>query len=135
MGVCTDTARGLLIPSLRPRLIPITSTIPTTVDTTDMARGLLMPSLRPRLIPITSMATDSQLMDTTDMARGLLMPNLRLRLIPTTSPIPTTDTAMVFMARGLLMPSLSPMSSTVTTDTHMATESNQREPKFAHVHY
>merc|ERR1711972_338095 len=103
------------------------------------ARGLLMPSLRPRLIPITSMATDSQLMDTTDMARGLLMPSLRLRLIPTTSPIPTTDTAMVFMARGLLMPSLRPrlipMSSTVTTDTHMATESNQREPKFAHVHY
>merc|ERR1711881_586836 len=63
----TDTARGLLMLSLRPRLIDTTVAISDTLDTsaTDLdmdmdidtctARGLLMLSLRPRLILTTDM--------------------------------------------------------------------------------
>merc|ERR1711997_438466 len=65
-------ARGVLMPSLRPRLIPTffmadTTAMASAMDTdTDipmatMARGVLMPSLRPRPIPTFFMA------DTTDM--------------------------------------------------------------------
>merc|ERR1712042_270830 len=68
----TTTARGLLMPSLRPRLTQLCSTattvmlailMPTLDCTTDMpdtpmptttARGLLMPSLRPRLTQLCS---------------------------------------------------------------------------------
>merc|ERR1711962_1812352 len=56
------------------------------MDSDTTARGLLMPSLRPRLIPTTlvdttvDMALDTADMGSDTMARGLLM----LRLIPTT---------------------------------------------------
>merc|ERR1712083_617522 len=60
------TARGLLMPSLRPRLIP-TTLVDTTVDIV-----LVMPT--------TDMALDTTDMGSDTMARGLLM----LRLIPTT---------------------------------------------------
>merc|ERR1719516_865157 len=119
----TTLARGLLMPSLRPRLrlillffmVPIMAVwdmpdmdmldlatdIPMPLDTTTLARGLLMPSLRRRLmlillffmVPIMAvwvmpdmdmldLAMDiHMLLDNTTLARGLLMPSPRLRLI------------------------------------------------------
>merc|ERR1712226_537710 len=88
------------------------------VDT--MARGLLMLSPRPRLMPGTDMVafmdTAFQLMAdmamAVTMARGLLMPNPRLGLKPGTDMVAFTDTAFQLMAdmamvdtmaRGLLM--------------------------------
>merc|ERR550519_1513043 len=83
------TARGLLMLSLRPRLI-LTTLVDTMVDTSDMpdisdmdmamdsdtdtdlaiglttARGLLMLSLRPRLIHTTMVDMDSDMPDTSD---------------------------------------------------------------------
>merc|ERR1712055_332499 len=141
----TTMARGLLMPSLRPKLLLIltmgmdthldtmashmvatvnittldpmvdNTAMDTMVDGTTMARGLLMPSLRPKLLLIPTMDMDTPLdtmasnmvatvnittldpmvdntaMDTmvggTTMARGLLMPSLRLKLML----IPTMD--------------------------------------------
>merc|ERR1711879_429896 len=97
-------ARGVLMPSLRPRLIPTffmadTTAMASAMDTdtaTPMAtmatteRGVLRPSLRPRPIPTFFMAdTTATAMDTptdTDTtARGVLM--LILLLLP-----PLSDT-------------------------------------------
>merc|ERR1712178_524455 len=95
------------------------------VDT--MARGLLMLSLRPRLMPGTDMvaSTDmaSQLMadmamvDT--MARGLLMPSPRLRLMLGTDMVAFTDMASQAMvdttARSKILSLTTP---TVSTKVH-----------------
>merc|ERR1712038_1197574 len=75
-----------------------------------MARGVLMPSLRPRLIPTFFMAdttamaldtdTDTPMATMATTARGVLMPSLRPRPIPTffmadtTAMASATDTAM-----------------------------------------
>merc|ERR1712002_336638 len=70
----TDTARGLLMLNLRPRLILTTDTdmvwgtdldMDMAIDTC-MARGLLMLNLRPRLILTTD--TDIMVSDTDTMA-------------------------------------------------------------------
>merc|ERR1712038_1724405 len=108
-------ARGVLRPSLRPRLIPTFF----MVDTTDMAsamdtdtatpmatmatteRGVLRPSLRPRPIPTFFMADTTDMVSATDTAmdtptdtdttaRGVLM------LIPLLLP-PLSDTPMPFL--------------------------------------
>merc|ERR550519_2176953 len=92
------TARGLLMLSLRPRLI-LTTLVDTMVDTSDMpdisdmdmamdsdtdtdlaiglttARGLLMLSLRPRLILTTMVDTDTAAMDSTAMDMDSDMPD------------------------------------------------------------
>merc|ERR1712080_715205 len=85
-----DTARGLLMPSLR--LMPLLR-LDTAADT---ARGRL------RLSPATAMAaTDADMaamaatgVVVTDTARGLLMPSLRLMPLPRL----VTAAAMVVMA-------------------------------------
>merc|ERR1719184_680068 len=103
------TERGLLMLSLRPRLIP--TTCPMVMDIQLMGmdmvfteRGLLMLSQRPSLITMED-TTEFQLMDTTAMERGLLMLSLRPRLIPTTCPmvmdIQFMGMDMVFTERGL----------------------------------
>merc|ERR1712180_273566 len=83
----------------------------TDMDSDATARGLLMPSLRPRPIPTTLvdtmvdmvlvMPTTDMALDTTDMgsdttARGLLM----LRLIPTT--MVDTDMVLATTAMGVV---------------------------------
>merc|ERR1711933_558610 len=93
--------------------------IPMPLDTTILARGLLMPSPRPRLmlillffmVPIMAvwvmpdmdmldLAMDiPMLLDTTTSARGLLMPSLRPRLMLPFSMVPTD---MVDMALDML---------------------------------
>merc|ERR1711875_41470 len=60
--VATDTARGLLMPTM-------VATDMVAMEVTDTARGLLMPML-------TMVATDMAAMEATDMARGLLMPTM-----------------------------------------------------------
>merc|ERR1719369_561448 len=132
-------ARGPLMLSLRPRLIP-TTCMATATQLTAMAttaRGLLMLSLRPRLIPTTRTATQLTAMATT--ARGPLMPSQKpsqrpsLTCTTATRLIPATATAMA-TERGLL--TLSPTMATMGTDTQltaMSTESNLPEPNFAHV--
>merc|ERR1711862_321452 len=95
------------------------------MDMATTARGPLMLSLRPRLIPTTCMATATQLMDMATTARGPLMLSLRPRLIPTTctaTATQLTDMADIFMERGPLMPSQKPSqrpSLTCTTATRL----------------
>merc|ERR1719402_1291490 len=68
----------------------------TMVVLDTMARGLLMLSLRPRLILSTDTDLDMDMAIDTCMARGLLMLNLRPRLILTTDmDIMVSDTDMV----------------------------------------
>merc|ERR1711951_218848 len=75
-------------------MLDLAMDIPMLLDTTILARGLLMPSLRPRLmlillffmVPIMEVwvmpdMDIPMLLDTTTLARGLLMPSPRLRLI------------------------------------------------------
>merc|ERR1711862_221122 len=89
------------------------------------AKGPLMLSLRPRLIPTTCMATATQLTAMATTARGPLMLSLRPRLIPTTctaTATQLTDMADIFMERGPLMPSQKPSqmpSLTCTTATRL----------------
>merc|ERR1712002_519912 len=108
----TDTARGLLMLNLRPRLILTTDTdmvwdtdVDTTVaisDTPDtLATDLDM-----------DMAID------TSMARGLLMLNLRPRLILTTdTDIMVSDTDMVSYMDTMVAISDTPDSDTVCTES------------------
>merc|ERR1711872_1205610 len=63
MADSDTTARGLLMLSLRPRLILTTMVLDTDLDTT--ARGLLMLSLKPRPI-LTTLDTDLDTEDTLD---------------------------------------------------------------------
>merc|ERR1712055_380434 len=77
------TARGLLMPSLRPRLIP-TTLVDTTVDMV-----LVMPT--------TDMALDTTDMGSDTTARGLLM----LRLIPTTMVDTMVDMDMVLATTAM----------------------------------
>merc|ERR1712098_274209 len=77
------TARGLLMPSLRPRLIP-TTLVDTMVDMV-----LVMPT--------TDMALDTMDMGSDTTARGLLM----LRLIPTTMVDTMVDMDMVLATMAM----------------------------------
>merc|ERR1719516_106813 len=105
------TARGLLMLSLRPRLIP-TTLVDTTVDMV-----LVMPT--------TDMALDTTDMGSDTMARGLLM----LRLIPTTMVDTMVDMAMdtmmamdmVFMAT--MDKSIYPHFIPIPLQTHTFSES------------
>merc|ERR1712037_961556 len=78
-------ARGVLMPSLRPRLIPTFFMVDTTamasaMDTdtdTPMAtteRGVLRPSLRPRPIPTFFMADTTDMVSATATAMATRMP-------------------------------------------------------------
>merc|ERR1711931_394512 len=128
-------------------MLELAMDIPMLLDTTTLARGLLMPSLRPRLmlillffmvpIMVVWVMPDMDmldlamgipmLLDTTTLARGLLMPSPRLRLILLFFMVPimavwgmpdmdmqdlAMDTPMLLdittLARGLLMPSPRP---------------------------
>merc|ERR1711989_201800 len=60
--VATDTARGLLMPTM-------VATDTVAMEATDTARGLLM-------LMLTMVATDMVAMEATDTARGLLMPTM-----------------------------------------------------------
>merc|ERR1711951_330445 len=144
MGDTTDMARGPLMPSQRPRLIPTTCTATATQLTAmaTTARGPLMLSLRPRLIPTTCTATATQLTDMADifMERGPQMPSQKPSQKPSQRPSLTCTTATPLTAtamateRGLL--TLSPTMATMATDsqlTAMSTESNLQEPNLADV--
>merc|ERR1711970_136841 len=115
--------------------------IPMPLDTTTLARGLLMPSLRPRLmlIPlffmdpimvdmvwvmpdIRDLAMDiPMLLDTTTLARGLLMPSPRPRLMLILLffmvPMDMADMALVIADMAML-----PLTLTAMLDTHMPGE-------------
>merc|ERR1712034_21154 len=114
----------------------------TDMDLDTMARGLLMPSLRPRLIPTTLedtmvdmvlvMPTTDMALDTMDMgldttARGLLM----LRLIPTTMVDTMVDMAvdtmvdmdMVLAIMAIMDKSIYPYFIPITLQTHTFSES------------
>merc|ERR1719187_1016093 len=100
-------------------MLDLAMDIPMPQDTTILARGLLMPSLRPRLmlillfsmVPIMAvwvmpdmdmldLAMDIlMLLETTTLARGLLMPSPRPRLMLPFSMVPTE---MVDMALAML---------------------------------
>merc|ERR1711915_524630 len=114
MDMDSDTmARGLLMPSLRPRLIP-TTLVDTTVDMV-----LVMPT--------TDMALDTTDMGSDTMARGLLM----LRLIPTTMVDTMVDMAvdtMVAMAMDVVFmatmdKSIYPYFIPIPLQTHTFSES------------
>merc|ERR1719259_1390176 len=90
--VATDTARGLLMPTM-------VATDMVAMEVTDTARGLLM-------LMLTMVATDMAAMVVTDTARGLLMPTM---VATDMVAMEATDTA-----RGLLMPTMVAM---VATDT------------------
>merc|ERR1719334_3023454 len=79
-----STARGLLMLSLRPRLIP-TTLVDTTVDMV-----LVMPTM--------DMALETTDMGSDTMARGLLM----LRLIPTTMVDTMVDMVLATMAMDVV---------------------------------
>merc|ERR1711915_856489 len=72
-----------------------TDTQPMAMATTE--RGLLMLSLRPRLIPTTSMATDTQPMAMATTERGLLMLRPSPRPTPTSCPM-AMDTQLTDMS-------------------------------------
>merc|ERR1719244_2066528 len=102
----------------------------TDMDSDTTARGLLMPSLRPRPIPTTLvdmvlvMPTMDMALDTTDMgsdttARGLLM----LRLIPTTM----VDT-MVDMAVDTMVDMDMVLATTAMDVVFMATMDKSTNP-------
>merc|ERR1711887_239746 len=160
----TTLARGLLMPSPRPRLmlillffmdpiladmawvmldmLDLAMDIPTPLDTTTLARGLLMLSPRPRLMPMLlfsmvpmDMADMAwvmpdmldmldlamgipKLLDITTLARGLLMlsPRPRLMLIPLFSMVPMD---MADMAS--VMPDM-PLTLMAMLATHMPGE-------------
>merc|ERR1711862_535216 len=140
------TAKGPLMLSLRPRLIP-TTCMATATQLTAMAttaRGPLMLSLRPRLIPTTCTATATQLTDMADifMERGPLMPSQkpsqRPSLTCTTATWLTAMATAMAMAteRGLLKlsPRPTPTTCPMATDTQltaMSTESNLPEPNMS----
>merc|ERR1711962_655646 len=109
--VATDTARGLLRPTMAAMVMAATATergplmlslllLPRlsqkpmlTTVATDMARGLLMPTM---------VAMDMAAMVVMDMARGLLMLMLTMAAMDMAAMVATdTDTA-----RGLLMPTM-----------------------------
>merc|ERR1712012_1467764 len=79
-------------------------TVVMAVATTAMARGLLMPSLRPRprLSPDTAI-TDMADMAVATTARGLLMLSLRLMLLLRLSPVTAVDTAATDTAAMVAM--------------------------------
>merc|ERR1711921_7785 len=110
MGGTTDMARGLLMLSLRPRLILTTDTDmvwDTDVDTTEAISDT----------PDT-LATDLDMAIDTCMARGLLMLNLRPRLILTTdTDIMVSDTDMVSDMDTMVAISDTPDSDTVCTES------------------
>merc|ERR1712055_929238 len=108
------------------------------VDGTTMARGLLMPSLRPKLLLIPTMDMDTHLytmashmvatvnittldpmVDGTTMARGLLMPSLRpkLLLIPTMDMDTPLDTMASHMVATVNITTLDPMVDNTAMDT------------------
>merc|ERR1712212_1297901 len=112
--------------------------IPMLLDTTTLARGLLMPSPRPRLMLIPLFFMDPimadmvwvmpdmldlamdipMLLDTTTLARGLLMlsPRPRLMLILLFSMVPM-DMALVIADMAML-----PLTLTAMLATHMPGE-------------
>merc|ERR1712228_982259 len=104
------TARGLLMPSLRPRLIP------TTLGDTTVDMVLVMPT--------TDMALDTTDMGSDTMARGLLM----LRLIPTTMVDTMVDMALATMAMDVVFmatmdKSIYPYFIPIPLQTHTFSES------------
>merc|ERR1712112_615974 len=138
------TARGPLMLSLRPRLIPTTcmATATQLTATATTERGPLMLSLRPRLIPTTCMATATQHTAMATTARGPLMPSQKPSQRPSLTC--TTATRLTAMAtamamateRGLLKlsPRPTPTTCPMATDTQltaMSTESNLPEPNMS----
>merc|ERR1719309_1174168 len=110
--------------------------IPMLLDTTTLARGLLMPSPRPRLMLIPLFFMDPimadmvwvmpdmrdlamdipMLLDTTTLARGLLMPSPRPRLMLILLffmvPMDMVDMALVIADMAMLRLSLTAMLAT-----------------------
>merc|ERR1719244_2294561 len=93
------------------------------VPTGTLARGLLMLSLRPRLMlmlmlttaPLATMVWDTPTTDTTDT--GPMLPLPTPGLLATPPPTPTTMVATGILARGLLMlrPMLMPTTAPLAT--------------------
>merc|ERR1712203_1140595 len=119
MGMDTTMARGLLMPSPLPMLMP------TMVAT--LATLLLWP-LPPLCPPSTEVpSTDSPMAVSTGTttARGPLMPSPLLPLLPKLMPMLTTTTATPTMAMvsttATLLPTMATMATSATTDTPTCT--------------
>merc|ERR1712026_423227 len=84
-STATTVMLAILMPTLD-CTTDMPDTMPDTPMPTTTARGLLMPSLRPRLTQLCSTATTVMLaiLMPTTTARGLLMLRLSPRLMPTT---------------------------------------------------
>merc|ERR1711899_139929 len=99
---------GPMLPLPTPGLLATPPPTPTTmVPTGTLARGLLMLSLRPRLMlmlttaPLATMVWDTPTTDTTDS--GPMLPLPTPGLLATLPPTPTTMVPTGILARGLLM--------------------------------
>merc|ERR1712223_648083 len=97
-----------MLPLPTPGLLATPPPTPTTmVPTGTLARGLLMLSLRPRLMlmlttaPLATMVWDMPTTDTTDT--GPMLPLPSPGLLATPPPTPTTMVPTGILARGLLM--------------------------------
>merc|ERR1719474_52154 len=116
----TDTGPMLPLPS--PGLLATPPPTPTTmVPTGTLARGLLMLSLRPRLMlmlttaPLATMVWDTLTTDSTDT--GPMLPLPTPGLLATPPPTPTTMVPTGISARGLLMLMLMLMPTTAPLAT------------------
>merc|ERR1712212_564732 len=118
--------------------------IPMLLDTTTLARGLLMPSPRPRLMLILLFFMDPimadmvwvmldmldlamdipMLLDTTTLARGLLMPSPRprLMLIPLFFMVPMDMVDMAWVMPDVPDMAMLPLTLTAMLATHMPGE-------------
>merc|ERR1712156_822560 len=116
----TDT--GPMLPLPTPGLLATPPPTPTTmVPTGTLARGLLMLSLRPRLMlmlmlttaPLATMVWDT--LTTDSMDTGPMLPLPTPGLLATPPPMPTTMVPTGISARGLLMLMLMPTTAPLAT--------------------
>merc|ERR1712223_947724 len=122
----TDT--GPMLPLPTPGLLATPPPTPTTmVPTGTLARGLLMLSLRPRLMlmlmlttaPLATTVWDTPTTDSMDT--GPMLPLPTPGLLATPPPTPTTMVPTGTLARGLLMLSLRPRLMLMLTTAPLAT--------------
>merc|ERR1712121_246601 len=119
--VWATMARGLLMPSLWPRLMLIPTTM---VDTTDMVSAMAMVVWDTTAMDM-DMVWDTMAMVWATMARGLLMPSLRPRLML----IPTTMVDTMDMVSAMAMVTV---WDTMVMDMAMATTDKPSQKYLLH---